>query len=61
MKKNNGHYPLQPANQFCAFCGIPMFVKACADRLCKHPKPVHFTNEDWGAEMQLAKELAEEN
>lgn len=54
----NGHRPLAPANQYCAYCGAPMFIKECTNKPCVNLRPSYFTEEDWEAEMQLAVELA---
>lgn len=60
MTEYNGHRPLAPANQYCAYCGEPMFIKKCTDVPCKYPRPEHFTESNWESEMQLAMELAED-
>ena len=61
MNNMNGHSPLAPSNQYCAFCNTPMFIKTCTDVSCPHPKPEYFTNEDWASEMQVAMEVSNED
>lgn len=55
----NGHRPLGPANQVCAYCGIPIFIASQVRNPCQNPRPDYFTEEDWEAEMQSARELVE--
>lgn len=58
VSEPNGHWPLPPANQYCAYCGATMFSNKESDVACKNPRPAYFTKSDWAAEMELAREVS---
>lgn len=56
----NGHLPLNPRRQYCAYCGTPLFIKEKSSIPCPNSRPDYFSQKDWISEMQSAMEISKD-